>query len=62
MGDPVNEPAGSLLGEAAGFRRSVTSLIPTDVQPEALRLKPDYCFRLAGGMMPFMRRYSTIWP
>ena len=21
-----------------------------------------YCPRLAGGMMPFMRRYSTIWP
>jgi hypothetical protein len=25
--------------------------------------RTDYfCGRLAGGMIPFMRRYSTIWP
>jgi hypothetical protein len=23
---------------------------------------PRYCWRLAGGTMLFMRRYSTIWP
>ena len=22
----------------------------------------DYCPRLAGGTIPFIRRYSTIWP
>jgi hypothetical protein len=29
---------------------------------KSTRLLTTYCLALAGGTMPFMRRYSTIWP
>jgi hypothetical protein len=45
-------PQGGLLGNRVS------------AQPEARNLCPEafYCPLLAGGMIPFMRKYSTIWP
>ena len=32
------------------------------VKPLGIERRDYFCGRLAGGMIPFMRRYSTIWP